>query len=535
MSGAIVIEAMRQVPVLRWKALRGGCDRDDRRVASSEDVLQSPTSRCWSSSPPRGAGRARRSSRSSSTSSASTRAGSGSSQLDIDGHLGDARALRRPLAADRDALRRRRGRRDDPRRPAATPLRRGGRARARTAERRPRPGTPLLEAREVVLPQAQPGARGRSEPLPDGRSTPLSPSGSRGAASTGLYAHQAETWEAVARGEHVVVTTGTASGKSLAFSLPVLDAIARDPSDAGALPLSDEGARAGPGSLARVPRPARAPARRSTTATRRSSGARTSVARRTRSSRTPTCSTSACSRTTTAGETRCTTCVSSWSTRRTSTAASSARTSRTCFAGCGGSRSPMAPSPVFVLASATIANAGELASRLTGLDVRVVDVDTSPRADREIVLWNPELLDDELGTRASALGGRVPAAGRPRRARPADDLLHEEPQGGGARAPLRERPARRARPPAGSLRTARATRPSSVGRSSGGSSRASCSGSRRRTRSSSGSTSARSTARSPSASPAPSRRSGSSGAAPAGGRRGSPCSSRARTGSTSSS
>ena len=44
----------------------------------------------------------------------------------------------------------------------------------------------------------------------------------------GLYAHQAETWEAVARGESVVVTTGTASGKSLAFSLPVLDAIARE-------------------------------------------------------------------------------------------------------------------------------------------------------------------------------------------------------------------------------------------------------------------------------------------------------------------
>jgi DEAD/DEAH box helicase domain-containing protein len=60
--------------------------------------------------------------------------------------------------------------------------------------------------------------------------------------------------------------------------------------------------------------------------------------------------------------------------------------------------------PTFVLASATIANAGDLASRLTGLDVRVVETDTSPRADREVVIWNPELLDEELGTRASALG-----------------------------------------------------------------------------------------------------------------------------------
>ena len=60
--------------------------------------------------------------------------------------------------------------------------------------------------------------------------------------------------------------------------------------------------------------------------------------------------------------------------------------------------------PVFVLASATIANAGELATRLTGLDVPVVADDTAPQAEREVVLWNPELLDPELGTRASALG-----------------------------------------------------------------------------------------------------------------------------------
>ena len=44
-----------------------------------------------------------------------------------------------------------------------------------------------------------------------------------------LYEHQAETWEAAARGEHVIVTTGTASGKTLAFNLPVLDALAREP------------------------------------------------------------------------------------------------------------------------------------------------------------------------------------------------------------------------------------------------------------------------------------------------------------------
>src|SRR5262249_17741928 len=44
-----------------------------------------------------------------------------------------------------------------------------------------------------------------------------------------LYGHQAEAWEAVRSGGNVIVTTGTASGKTLAFNLPVLDAITSDP------------------------------------------------------------------------------------------------------------------------------------------------------------------------------------------------------------------------------------------------------------------------------------------------------------------
>ncbi len=60
--------------------------------------------------------------------------------------------------------------------------------------------------------------------------------------------------------------------------------------------------------------------------------------------------------------------------------------------------------PQFLLASATIANAGELARSLTGVTATVVDVDTSPRPERDVALWNPALLDPELGLRASALG-----------------------------------------------------------------------------------------------------------------------------------
>jgi DEAD/DEAH box helicase domain-containing protein len=60
--------------------------------------------------------------------------------------------------------------------------------------------------------------------------------------------------------------------------------------------------------------------------------------------------------------------------------------------------------PRFLLASATIANPSELATRLTGLeDFAVVDRNGAPAAERQIVMWNPPLLDEALGTRGSPL------------------------------------------------------------------------------------------------------------------------------------
>ncbi len=95
---------------------------------------------------------------------------------------------------------------------------------------------------------------------------------------------------------------------------------------------------------------------------------------------------------------------SSWSTRRTSTAACSARTSPTCCGGCGGSARCTAPTPRFLLASATIANPGELASRLTGLDdVTVIDRDGSPGTKRTIAMWNPPITDPATAARRSPL------------------------------------------------------------------------------------------------------------------------------------
>src|SRR6478735_6401953 len=60
--------------------------------------------------------------------------------------------------------------------------------------------------------------------------------------------------------------------------------------------------------------------------------------------------------------------------------------------------------PQFLLASATIANPGELARSLLGVPATVVSGDSAPRAERTVCLWNPPVTDDELNLRASALG-----------------------------------------------------------------------------------------------------------------------------------
>jgi DEAD/DEAH box helicase domain-containing protein len=44
-----------------------------------------------------------------------------------------------------------------------------------------------------------------------------------------LYTHQRSAWQAVRAGKHIVVVTGTASGKTLCYNLPVLDTLLRNP------------------------------------------------------------------------------------------------------------------------------------------------------------------------------------------------------------------------------------------------------------------------------------------------------------------
>src|SRR5690349_7098913 len=60
--------------------------------------------------------------------------------------------------------------------------------------------------------------------------------------------------------------------------------------------------------------------------------------------------------------------------------------------------------PRFLLASATIANPVELAEGLTGLqDFNLIDRDAAPRASRRVAMWNPPLIDEDLGLRGSTL------------------------------------------------------------------------------------------------------------------------------------
>jgi DEAD/DEAH box helicase domain-containing protein len=221
--------------------------------------------------------------------------------------------------------------------------------------------------------------------------------------TTALYRHQALAWEAAARGEHSIVTTGTASGKTLAFNLPVLDALVREPHTRALYlyptkALAQDQARALTGFGLREVRPAiydgdteaelRAQIRR------RANVVLTNpdmlhVGVLPHHDR--------------------------WSDALHNlryVVVDEAHVYRGVFGSHVGNvlrrlrrlARVYGADPQFLLASATIANPAELARSLLGLDVTVVSEDGAPRAERTIALWNPELIDEELGQRASALG-----------------------------------------------------------------------------------------------------------------------------------
>ncbi len=66
-----------------------------------------------------------------------------------------------------------------------------------------------------------------------------------------------------------------------------------------------------------------------------------------------------------------------------------------------------------LLASATIANPVDLVERLTGLeDIGLIDRDGSPTPRRQIAMWNPPLVEEAIGARRSALGEAAEALAR---------------------------------------------------------------------------------------------------------------------------
>ena len=260
----------------------------------------------------------------------------------------------------------------------------------------------LLVGEELAHLSTEPARAARRSPLPDDLDPRLREA-LAAAGVTELFAHQAEAWEAAARGEHLIVTTGTASGKTLCVQPPGARRRSRATQAPHALPLPDQGARPGPDPQPQPPEAARsqagdlrrghaepgalagaqvgqsdpdqpghAPRRRPSAP--RSLGRRPlqpPLRRRRRGARLP----------------------GVFGSHVANVLRRLRRLARIYGA-----------DPQFLFASATIANPGELAQRLLGVDAAVIDVDAAPKAERAIALWNPPLTDEELGLRASALG-----------------------------------------------------------------------------------------------------------------------------------
>ena len=256
----------------------------------------------------------------------------------------------------------------------------------------------MLTGQELAHRREEPARSARTAPLPP----ELDPRVRDAIGVEALYVHQRETWEAAARGEHLVVTTGTASGKTLAFNLPVLDSLARRPKNRV---------------LYLYPTKALAQDQFRTLKALGVPRLRPAIY----DGDTPT-------------EQR-------WQIRKWSNAiltnpdmvhigllpnhqrwgevlanlryvvVDEAHVYRGVFGSHVGNvlrrlrriARIYGSEPQFLLATATIANPGELGEALLGMPVTVIGDDAAPRAERTVILWNPPLLDAELGLRGSAL------------------------------------------------------------------------------------------------------------------------------------
>src|SRR5581483_8508737 len=260
----------------------------------------------------------------------------------------------------------------------------------------------LLAGEELAYLGAEPAREARTAPLPEG----LHPAVREALARRGieeLYTHQAEAYEAATRGRHVIVTTGTASGKTLAFNLPVLDALATDPRRRALYlyptkALAQDQARTLAALAVPGVRPAIYDGDTPLEHRRRIRGFANAIL-----TNPDMLHVGVLPRHDLWGDVLH---------NLRYVVVDEAHVYRGVFGSHVGNvlrrlrrmARVYGAEPQFVLASATIANPGELAYRLLGLETTVIADDAAPRAERTVALWNPELLDPELGLRASPLG-----------------------------------------------------------------------------------------------------------------------------------
>ncbi|RPH56910.1 MAG: DEAD/DEAH box helicase, partial [Acidobacteria bacterium] len=94
---------------------------------------------------------------------------------------------------------------------------------------RPPAHEPAGSEERITAVRRLPACPARSAPFPPAIDPRLRAAlGARGIAE--LYTHQAEAIEHALHGRHVVVTTPTASGKTLCYNVPILNAVLHDPS-----------------------------------------------------------------------------------------------------------------------------------------------------------------------------------------------------------------------------------------------------------------------------------------------------------------
>lgn len=225
---------------------------------------------------------------------------------------------------------------------------------------------------------------------------------------TRLYSHQAAAWQAAQAGENVVVVTGTASGKTLCYTLPVLDRVLRD-SSARALFLFPtkaltqdqyEGLKAAARSTAESGDPVPVSVYDGDTPTENRPSIRTKA------------------RLVLSNPDMLHTGILPHHTRWSeffrglryviidevhvyrgvfgSHIANLIRRLKRIAAFYGAF-------PQFILTSATIANPGQLAERMIEIPVTVIDEDGSPRGKRHFLLYNPPVINPDLGLRASSM------------------------------------------------------------------------------------------------------------------------------------